>query len=218
MYINTSPLNLKFCSFCSARKKLGVTSGFVGCLRDLKISHVDYDLVYPGAHIVEQRDITDCPSDPCRTRPCENGAQCTFDVQAATYACRCPHGFTGKRCQAKGEACSGTQGALWDNRGLGGKCKLGVQGKPSEKLLPTRRHPPIVGGLYDMVELAIRSVRKMTHAVWLPNHAVSLSYRLTCFGRKISEFDLKTNKPDSGTFYKRLNLQRETTKNVVKSS
>ena len=38
-----------------------------------------------------------------------------------------------------------------------------------------------------MAELAIRSVRKMTYADWLPSRAISSSYRPASFGGKISE-------------------------------
>ena len=38
-----------------------------------------------------------------------------------------------------------------------------------------------------MAELAIQSVRKMTHADWLPSRAVSFSYSQASFGGKISE-------------------------------
>ena len=38
-----------------------------------------------------------------------------------------------------------------------------------------------------MAELAIRSVRKTAHADWLPSRAISLLYRPTSFGGKISD-------------------------------
>ena len=40
---------------------------------------------------------------------------------------------------------------------------------------------------YYMAVLAIRSVRKMTHADWLPSRAISFLYRPASFGGKISE-------------------------------
>ena len=44
--------------------------------------------------------------------------------------------------------------------------------------------------LFYMAELAIRSVRKMTQADWLPSHVISSSYRPTTFGGKFpSRFD-----------------------------
>ena len=87
-----------------SKSKLGITDGFVGCLTDLKISFVEYDLLYPGAHIVKQKDISKCPDDPCQTQPCENSAQCKFDPKMGdTYICLCPKGFSGIRCQAKGK-------------------------------------------------------------------------------------------------------------------
>ena len=80
-----------------------MTDGFVGCLKDLNIAFDEYDLLYPGAHIMKQRDISGCPGDPCKTRPCQNSAQCKFDPKMGdTYICSCPKGFVGKRCQAKG--------------------------------------------------------------------------------------------------------------------
>jgi hypothetical protein len=97
--------NVIFIIFYSSKQRLGVVEGFVGCLKDLKISFVDYDLLYPGAHIIKQRDIAICPDDPCKTRPCQNSAQCKFDPEMGdTYVCLCPKGFVGKRCQAKGKA------------------------------------------------------------------------------------------------------------------
>ena len=87
-----------------SKRNLVMTDGFVGCLKDLNIAFDEYDLVYPGAHIMKQRDISRCPGDPCKTRPCENSAQCKFDPKMGdTYICSCPKGFVGKRCQAKGK-------------------------------------------------------------------------------------------------------------------
>ena len=40
----------------------------------------------------------------------------------------------------------------------------------------------------DMAELAVRSVRKVTHVHWLPSPAINLSHRPTSFGMKISKF------------------------------
>lgn len=40
----------------------------------------------------------------------------------------------------------------------------------------------------DMAELAVRSVRKVTHVHWLPSPAINLSHRPTSFGGKISKF------------------------------
>ena len=53
-----------------------------------------------------------------------------------------------------------------------------------------------------MVESAIRSVRKMTHADWMRSRAIRFSYRPASFGGKIFWVALKKNKSDSGMFYR----------------
>lgn len=97
-----------------SKRNLGIDEGYVGCLKDLKISFVDYDLLYPGAHILKQKNIVKCPDDPCQTRPCENAGKCKFDTKMGnTYICLCPKGYVGKRCQAKGELFTGLE-KKWD--------------------------------------------------------------------------------------------------------
>ena len=41
--------------------------------------------------------------------------------------------------------------------------------------------------IYCMAEVGSRSLRKMTHAAWLPSRAISFSLRPASFGGKISE-------------------------------
>ena len=55
-----------------------------------------------------------------------------------------------------------------------------------------------------MAELTCRSVCKMTHTDWLPSRAITFSYQQW----KNFLVHLKKNKPDSGTFYKKISKNK----------
>ena len=55
-----------------------------------------------------------------------------------------------------------------------------------------------------VAELAIRSVRKMMRDDLLPNRALNFAYRPARFWLENFRVNLKKNKADSGTFYRRL--------------
>ena len=66
-----------------------------------------------------------------------------------------------------------------------------------------------------MAELAIQSVRQMTHTDWLPSHAISFSYRAATFGREISEFIWRQTNQILVCFTK--DLQQQMGKDLVES-
>ena len=63
--------------------------------------------------------------------------------------------------------------------------------KPQANTFPYRPYTRLISNQYYMVELAIRFVRKTTCKFWRENFRV----------------DLKTNKPDSSTFYIRFTIE-----------
>lgn len=44
--------------------------------------------------------------DACQTNPCYNGARCIPSNHHFGWKCICPEGFTGSRCEARGQQCS----------------------------------------------------------------------------------------------------------------
>ena len=69
---------------------------------------------------------------------------------------------------------------------------------------------------YYMAELAIRSEHIMTHSDWLPNRAITFSYRPASYGGKISEFIWRQTSKIQVRFTE--DLYQQTTKKEVKCS
>nr|XP_056721446.1 basement membrane-specific heparan sulfate proteoglycan core protein [Euleptes europaea] len=77
----------------AAVSKTGLSSGFIGCVRQLLIQgkeviFKDFDLQAHG--------VSNCPT--CQDRPCQNGGVCR-DSESSSYVCECPEGFVGSNCE-----------------------------------------------------------------------------------------------------------------------
>ncbi|KAM4652668.1 basement membrane-specific heparan sulfate proteoglycan core protein [Discoglossus pictus] len=110
--------------------KTGLSSGFVGCVRQLiiqgeEVIFKDLDLSSNG--------ISNCPT--CRDRPCKNRGICK-DSESSSYVCKCPHGFTGSNCEhsqalhCHPEACGPDATCInrADGQGYTCRCHLGKSG------------------------------------------------------------------------------------------
>ncbi|XP_041425838.1 basement membrane-specific heparan sulfate proteoglycan core protein isoform X9 [Xenopus laevis] len=110
--------------------KTGLSSGFVGCIRQLVIQEEevifkDLDLSASG--------VSNCPT--CRDRPCKNRGTC-HDSESSSYVCVCPTGFTGSNCEhsqalhCHPEACGPDATCInrADGQGYTCRCHLGKSG------------------------------------------------------------------------------------------
>ncbi|XP_049631522.1 basement membrane-specific heparan sulfate proteoglycan core protein [Suncus etruscus] len=119
----------------SAIPKAGLSSGFVGCVRELRIQ--DEEIVFHDLNLTAH-GISHCPT--CRDQPCQNGGQCQ-DSESSSYVCICRPGFTGSRCEhsqalhCHPEACGPEATCVNrpDGRGYTCRCHLGRSGMKCEE-------------------------------------------------------------------------------------
>ncbi|XP_068395211.1 basement membrane-specific heparan sulfate proteoglycan core protein isoform X3 [Eschrichtius robustus] len=115
--------------------KAGLSSGFIGCVRELRIQ--GEEIVFHDLNLTAH-GISHCPT--CRDRPCQNGGQCQ-DSESSSYVCVCPAGFTGSRCEhsqalhCHPEACGPDATCVNrpDGRGYTCRCHLGRSGVRCEE-------------------------------------------------------------------------------------
>ncbi|XP_030819500.1 basement membrane-specific heparan sulfate proteoglycan core protein isoform X3 [Camarhynchus parvulus] len=111
--------------------KTGLSRGFMGCVRQLRIQGEE---VAFGDMDLQAHGVTNCPT--CQDRPCQNGGVCQDD-ESGTYICRCPHGFTGSNCEysqalhCHPEACGPDATCVNrpDGQGYTCRCHLGKTGE-----------------------------------------------------------------------------------------
>ncbi|XP_061235500.1 basement membrane-specific heparan sulfate proteoglycan core protein isoform X1 [Neopsephotus bourkii] len=115
----------------SAVEKTGLSRGFMGCVRQLRIQGEE---VAFGDMDLQAHGVTSCPT--CQDQPCQNGGVCQ-DAESGTYVCRCPHGFTGSNCEysqashCHPEACGADATCVNrpDGTGYTCRCHLGKSGE-----------------------------------------------------------------------------------------
>ncbi|XP_040507372.1 basement membrane-specific heparan sulfate proteoglycan core protein isoform X10 [Gallus gallus] len=111
--------------------KTGLSRGFVGCVRQLRIQNEE---VAFGELDLQAHGVSNCPT--CQDQPCQNGGICE-DAESSTYICRCPQGFTGSNCEysqalhCHPEACGPDATCISrpDGQGYSCRCHLGKMGE-----------------------------------------------------------------------------------------
>ena len=72
-----------------------VTSGFIGCIKDVQLGRKLISIQSELEPRIKQRQkIVECSENPCSRMPCANGGSCEAHEQG--YKCNCKPTFTGK--------------------------------------------------------------------------------------------------------------------------
>ncbi|XP_078614896.1 agrin-like isoform X23 [Branchiostoma floridae x Branchiostoma japonicum] len=121
-------------------QRIGVTGGFKGCIRELKVidqkgQEKMYDLRPNGKDMMFGVGVSECGSDPCKAKPCQNEGQCE-ETNDGNFRCVCKQGFHGPLCgHAASDPCDPNPchpSALCTMKPEGGflcKCPVGRRGR-----------------------------------------------------------------------------------------
>uniref|UniRef100_A0A8C8S4Q0 Heparan sulfate proteoglycan 2 n=1 Tax=Pelusios castaneus TaxID=367368 RepID=A0A8C8S4Q0_9SAUR len=118
----------------AAIAKTGLSSGFVGCVRQLLIQ--GEEVIFKDLDL-KAHGVSSCPT--CRDRPCQNGGICQ-DSDSSSYVCHCPQEFTGSNCEhsqalhCHPEACGPDATCINRADGQGYRCRCHL-GKSGEKCM-----------------------------------------------------------------------------------
>ncbi|BFZ23346.1 hypothetical protein BsWGS_26385 [Bradybaena similaris] len=107
------------------------SSGFVGGVSQIRIKGVDLNLGGQARNMVQVQQY-----QVCRDAQCLNGGSCRpYNIREG-FICECPRGFTGNRCELRGERCfpgaCGPQGRCYNLPGVSGFnciCPIGFSGE-----------------------------------------------------------------------------------------
>ncbi|XP_061457671.1 basement membrane-specific heparan sulfate proteoglycan core protein isoform X5 [Rhineura floridana] len=118
----------------AAVAKTGLSSGFIGCVRQLIIQ--GKEVIFKDLDL-QAHGVSNCPT--CQDRPCQNGGVCR-DSESSSYVCECPQGFAGSNCEhpqalrCHPEACGPDATCINRPTGQGYTCRC-LLGKYGEKCM-----------------------------------------------------------------------------------
>ena len=80
---------------------VGVSQGFIGCIRHVEVNGKVYDITSKSATIEYGANVGECGNDPCKDQPCLNNGTCEA-INAETFRCMCIDNFLGESIQPSG--------------------------------------------------------------------------------------------------------------------
>ncbi|XP_025416415.1 basement membrane-specific heparan sulfate proteoglycan core protein isoform X4 [Sipha flava] len=87
-------------------KHVDVDAHFKGCIKMLKVSGMDIDMI---SSTVDSSNVEDCATsrgDACSYNHCKNSANCHASSKYYEYTCECENGFSGPKCEIEAKLCS----------------------------------------------------------------------------------------------------------------
>ncbi|XP_050052982.1 basement membrane-specific heparan sulfate proteoglycan core protein-like isoform X1 [Aphis gossypii] len=87
-------------------KSVEVESNFKGCIKMLKVSGMDLDMISSTVDSSNTEDCVAARGDACSYNHCKNYATCQTAPKHYEYVCECENGFSGPKCDIEAKLCS----------------------------------------------------------------------------------------------------------------
>uniref|UniRef100_A0A8B9H0Q1 Agrin n=1 Tax=Astyanax mexicanus TaxID=7994 RepID=A0A8B9H0Q1_ASTMX len=120
------------------KERTSVSAGLVGCIRQLDVNNMVYNLQENGGNVLFGTAVGECGNNPCSPNPCKNGASC-HTKGAEMFHCKCVNGFSGPTCADSHNPCEpnpchpSSQCAILPEGGYKCECPMGREGKHCRK-------------------------------------------------------------------------------------
>ncbi|XP_078464054.1 agrin-like isoform X1 [Lampetra planeri] len=156
LFIGGAPANV----MQTVKQQALVQRGLTGCLTQLLVNDVAYNLQIQGGEVRYGQGIGECGNNPCRPNPCHNKAVCRMR-EAEAYQCICHKGFTGPTCANASSACEpspchpSSRCLVLPQGGFKCECPLGREGKLCDRDVAvdkTAAFIPAFNGLTSYIE------------------------------------------------------------------
>ncbi|XP_049318969.1 agrin isoform X4 [Astyanax mexicanus] len=121
------------------KERTSVSAGLVGCIRQLDVNNMVYNLQENGGNVLFGTAVGECGNNPCSPNPCKNGASC-HTKGAEMFHCKCVNGFSGPTCADSHNPCEpnpchpSSQCAILPEGGYKCECPMGREGKHCRKV------------------------------------------------------------------------------------
>uniref|UniRef100_A0A8B9HAT5 Agrin n=1 Tax=Astyanax mexicanus TaxID=7994 RepID=A0A8B9HAT5_ASTMX len=118
------------------KERTSVSAGLVGCIRQLDVNNMVYNLQENGGNVLFGTAVGECGNNPCSPNPCKNGASC-HTKGAEMFHCKCVNGPT---CADSHNPCEpnpchpSSQCAILPEGGYKCECPMGREGKHCRKV------------------------------------------------------------------------------------
>jgi hypothetical protein len=177
---NMHPLELKTHLFVGGydsykvkiAKSVEVETNFKGCIKMLKVSGMDLDMISSTVDSANTEDCVAARGDACSYNHCKNYANCHTTPKHYEYVCECENGFSGPKCDVEAKLCSTLKPCLndgictdIDSSSYRCDCPLGHSGPTCNEKVVLDITANFSGNSYLQLENSLLDRNKREHSI-----------------------------------------------------
>ncbi|XP_060879808.1 basement membrane-specific heparan sulfate proteoglycan core protein isoform X7 [Metopolophium dirhodum] len=153
-------------------KSVEVENNFKGCIKMLKVSGMDLDMISSTVDSANTEDCVVARGDACSYNHCKNYANCHTAPKHYEYVCECENGFSGPKCDVEAKLCSTLKPCLndgictdIDSSSYRCDCPLGHSGPTCNEKVVLDITANFSGNSYLQLENSLLDRNKREHSI-----------------------------------------------------